>query len=176
MARLTDCRNPSATRAHVTVALTVNLQYALSGTEADEAPPALTRKFKIDMAKLCDLLLMEAEEIADVAEETARAYDVVPEGEDPVGHHDCGNPTIDSRGSKAYLRVEITSTRKIPHSRLMELVEALLACFREYVFEQVKAVENGAALVVDRRAGILGAQAVLAALSGSDEPQPGEHA
>lgn len=185
MARLADCRKIETTRKHVTIGVTVNLQRVLAGAKADEASPEFTKKFAADMEKLCTFLVGEVEHIIETAETTARECDEVLDGEIVPSHHDCRNPTIDSEGSKAYARVEITSTCKVDHFVLMELVEAILAGFREYIFMYVLDAANEAAQLVDERPAVpaielgalaVGARAAFAALSGSDEPQLGDRA
>lgn len=172
--KLSECASVRIERGHAAIDLTINSQRGLNGV-AMAAVPALIEELSEEMETLTRVLSAEAEGIADAAESAACELDGVPGGEIVARHYDSRNFAVNSNGSKVYARIEITSVSAIARSVLMCLTEEFLACFWEFILERIMDAENGAASVVDRP-GMLGAQAVLAALPGSDEPQPGDRA
>ena len=137
-------------RPHVTIELTINPQTGMSGVP-ESLLPVLSTELTQLLATLSERLCDEAEEVADMAE--ALADRLSGEASDTVvaKHCDTAKVSTDSNGSSLYLRVQITSTKRIPQTRLFQFVDSLLQYFREFVFETIKATESAATTCVDGR-------------------------
>ena len=147
---LTDDSRHEIKRPHVTILLTINPQRGVSGIP-EALHPVLRTELTQQLTTLSERLCDEAEEVADMAE--ALADRLSGEASDTVvaKHCDAAKVSTDSNGSSLYLRVQITSTRRIPQTRLFQFVDSLLQYFREFVFETVKATESATTSCVDGR-------------------------
>lgn len=130
------------TSGHIALNLTLKLQRAM-GDGAVGNVPRLIKGLPSDMEVLNRLVGAEAEAIAQFIENKTRLPGVILGSTVVARHYDSRNFAVDSKGSKAYARVEITSTFSVPQSQLMGLTDQLLNYFWEFMHEQVVNAERG---------------------------------
>lgn len=175
--KLSEDRRETIERPHVALKLTVNLQRGLAGVSVGDVPSHINQ-VSSDLEELFEALRTEADEVADVAEAKASELDGTSNGEIVAKHCDARKLSMDSNGSSCYLRVEMTSTRRIPQPTMALLTDALLEYFKGCVHSAIKkeAASKASMPLVHLGGVALAFTGLLGSIVRHDEPQLGDRA